>query len=229
MAYPLGGQVAVNAIVFCVKGYAKKLLSNGNSNMEDSLLVSALAGGAAGIAQSFVCSSMELIKIHMQYQNVWVKTSKHNYVCPVEQSKRIWRAGGVRSISIGLTATVIRDSTGFAAYIASYDQIRYHWAACANRSVKDLSLIQTSIAGGTAGCISWIVNYPIDVVKTRIQSSGLPNQPNYKGIMDCFIKIIKTDGVKGMYRGLAPALVRAFLNSCTLLPAMTYTRNYWPE
>ena len=228
MAYPLGGQVAVNATVFCVEGYAKELLSKGNSNMEDSLLVSALAGGAGGIAQSFVCSPMELIKIHMQYQNVGEKTAKHNYVGPVEQSKRIWKASGVRGLSKGLTATVIRDSTGFAAYIASYDQIRSQWAG-PNRSVKDLSLIETSIAGGIAGCISWIVNYPIDVVKTRIQSSGLPNQPNYKGIMDCFIKIIKADGVRGMYRGLGPALWRAFFNSCTLLPAMTYTRNYWPE
>ena len=228
MAYPLGGQVAVNAIVFCVEGYVKELLSIGNSNKKNCILVSFLAGGAAGFAQSFVCSPMELIKIGMQYQNVGEKTAKHNYVGPVEQSKRIWKASGVRGLSKGLTATVIRDSTGFAAYIASYDQIRSQWAG-SNRSVKDLSLIETSIAGGTAGCISWIVNYPIDVVKTRIQSSGLPNQPNYKGIMDCFIKIIKADGVRGMYRGLAPALVRAFLNSCTLLPAMTYTRNYWPD
>ena len=228
MAYPLGGQVAVNAIIFGVEGYIKELLSNRKNNKDDNILVSFLAGGAAGIAQSIVCSPMELIKIHMQYQNIGEKVVREKYVGPVEQSKHIWRAHGVRGLSKGLTATIFRDCSGFTIYIASYDQIRAQWAG-PNRSVKDLSLIETSIAGGTAGCISWIVNYPIDVVKTRIQSSGLPNQPNYKGIMDCFIKIIKADGVRGMYRGLAPALVRAFLNSCTLLPAMTYTRNYWPD
>ena len=54
------------------------------------------------------------------------------------------------------------------------------------------------ISGGTAGILSWLFTYPIDVIKTRVQSDKYPS------IKDAIMK-------KGLYRGLSPCLVRALV------------------
>lgn len=40
------------------------------------------------------------------------------------------------------------------------------------------------LAGGIAGSLSWLFSYPIDYVKTVIQSQHL-EQIKYKGFFDC--------------------------------------------
>ncbi|KNZ54662.1 hypothetical protein VP01_288g7 [Puccinia sorghi] len=54
-------------------------------------------------------------------------------------------------------------------------------------------------------------NQPTPVqVKTRIQLQGkvaIPGQESYNGMVDCFQKIIKTEGFGRLYRGLVPPLM----------------------
>ena len=68
---------------------------------------------------------------------------------------------------------------------------------------------KVALAGGTAGTMSWILNYPFDVVKTKIQSDSL-ERPQFRGIMDCFTKTVRQEGFKGLFRGISPCLLRAF-------------------
>ncbi len=54
------------------------------------------------------------------------------------------------------------------------------------------------------------MQYPIDFVKTRLQNQ--PYDANgkgtiYSGIVDCFRKSIKSEGVRGLYRGLPAQLI----------------------
>lgn len=59
--------------------------------------------------------------------------------------------------------------------------------------------------GSIAGCIGATVVYPIDLVKTRMQAQK--HKALYDNSMDCFKKIIKNEGLKGLYSGLAAQLV----------------------
>eukprot|EP01132_Coremiostelium_polycephalum_P001991 gene1991-2452_t len=66
------------------------------------------------------------------------------------------------------------------------------------------------IAGGIAGIIGATTVFPMDMVKTRLQNQKvLPNgTKTYNGALDCFKKIIQTEGgVGGLYRGLSANLV----------------------
>ena len=63
-------------------------------------------------------------------------------------------------------------------------------------------------AGGFAGIAMWIIGVPPDVIKTRIQNSK-PGQ--YPGGMSQVVKeLIAKEGISGMYRGIGPALIRAY-------------------
>lgn len=78
---------------------------------------------------------------------------------------------------------------------------------------KDLELgktiLKNLVMGGTAGIIGACCTYPLDMVKTLLQNQKtLPGgQRQYNGVVDCFLKIFRKDGIRGLYRGLPTQLV----------------------
>lgn len=47
-------------------------------------------------------------------------------------------------------------------------------------------------------------------MKSRLQTDSLDvSKQRYKGIVDCFRKIIQSEGVGGLYRGFLPCMLRA--------------------
>jgi solute carrier family 25 uncoupling protein 8/9 len=46
-----------------------------------------------------------------------------------------------------------------------------------------------------------------DVVKVRLQGQD-HNNPKYSSMIDCYKKIVQEDGVKGLWRGWGPNVVR---------------------
>lgn len=65
------------------------------------------------------------------------------------------------------------------------------------------------LAGGVAGLGSWIFTYPLDFIKTKIQSQDLDNK-EYKGLADCFKKNLQEHGGKVFTRGLVTVCIRSF-------------------
>lgn len=59
--------------------------------------------------------------------------------------------------------------------------------------------------GSIAGCVGATAVYPIDLVKTRMQAQK--HKAFYDNSFDCFKKIIKNEGFKGLYSGLGAQLV----------------------
>lgn len=64
--------------------------------------------------------------------------------------------------------------------------------------------------GSIAGAVGATAVYPIDLVKTRMQnqrSIGPVGELAYRNSIDCFKKVIRHEGVTGLYRGLVPQLL----------------------
>lgn len=69
--------------------------------------------------------------------------------------------------------------------------------------------IVTGIMGATSGAFGACVVYPLNVFRTRLQTQGTALHPaTYTGIVDVARKTIKNEGVRGMYKGLAPNLLK---------------------
>ncbi|GMS80913.1 hypothetical protein PENTCL1PPCAC_3088, partial [Pristionchus entomophagus] len=78
---------------------------------------------------------------------------------------------------------------------------------------NDLSVFSMPIAEFIAGFISGFtgvfIGYPLDTIKTRLQTGNA-----YGGILDAFSGIIKKESALGLYKGmLAPVLSAGFMNS----------------
>ena len=63
--------------------------------------------------------------------------------------------------------------------------------------------------GSVAGAFGAFMVYPIDLVKTRLQNQrgAVPGQRLYKNSIDCFQKVVKNEGFRGLYSGVLPQLV----------------------
>ncbi|EME48544.1 hypothetical protein DOTSEDRAFT_67554 [Dothistroma septosporum NZE10] len=63
--------------------------------------------------------------------------------------------------------------------------------------------------GSLAGAFGAFMVYPIDLVKTRMQNQRKSGAGNvlYKNSIDCFQKIIRNEGFRGLYAGVLPQLV----------------------
>lgn len=63
--------------------------------------------------------------------------------------------------------------------------------------------------GSIAGATGATAVYPIDLVKTRMQNqrTGSYGELMYRNSIDCFKKVLRHEGVSGLYRGLLPQLM----------------------
>jgi len=66
------------------------------------------------------------------------------------------------------------------------------------------------VSGGLAGVASWVCCYPLDVVKSRLQAQALP-AARYRGVVDCFRRSVREEGLPVLWRGLGTAVARAFV------------------
>ena len=58
--------------------------------------------------------------------------------------------------------------------------------------------------------------YPLDIVKKRLQVQGFESArarfgatKQYSGLTSCLVRIGKEEGVRGLYKGLSPGLLKA--------------------
>ena len=63
-------------------------------------------------------------------------------------------------------------------------------------------------SGGAAGATSLTFVYPLDFARTRLAADvGKGGQREFTGLVDCLTKIMKSDGVYGLYRGFGISVV----------------------
>ena len=68
------------------------------------------------------------------------------------------------------------------------------------------------VCGGFAGMTAISITYPTDLIRRRLQLQhfGCDSVPQYNGIIDCAKKVLKSEGLIGLYRGLPAAYIKTF-------------------
>uniref|UniRef100_A0A1B0A4R9 Mitochondrial basic amino acids transporter n=1 Tax=Glossina pallidipes TaxID=7398 RepID=A0A1B0A4R9_GLOPL len=211
MTSPLAGLAAVNAIVFGIYGNVQRMCRDPNS-----LGAQALSGGVAGFFQSIACAPMELAKIRMQLQTKDQLGKKFN--CPLDYLIHVVRTEGYIGTMRGIGFTAFRDVPGFASYFASFEYL--------TSLQSPLTAWWTLTAGGLAGIASWLVSYPIDVVKTCIQADD-PASPKYSGYMDIIRKGYRSEGLNFFFRGINSTMIRSFPMNAACFYVVSAFMNYF--
>ncbi|KAI1277861.1 mitochondrial carrier [Xylaria sp. FL0933] len=157
-------------------------------------------------------------------------------------AKAIFRSEGLRGLYRGGVVTALRDSIGYGFYFWAFElgcremaSLLTKGSAYAalptetydtdssgrNSAGSGVSLareaIKTVFCGGIAGVVTWVSVFPLDVVKTRVQTQVLPatpplrgTVPRRKGAIRIARELYITEGPRAFFRGLGVCSVRAF-------------------
>ncbi|THH34155.1 hypothetical protein EUX98_g172 [Antrodiella citrinella] len=212
---PLLGVTPIFAMSFWAYDMSKLLIYKLTPNRTTerlSVAEYAAAGFLSAVPTTLVTAPVERAKVLLQIQGQGQGGPQYKGVFDVV--RHLYREGGIRSVFRGSFATVARDGPGSAAYFAAYE-VTKKFLTPAGASATDLNLSAVILAGGTAGVAMWSIAIPPDVLKSRIQSAPTGT---YSGFLDCARKTIAIDGVTALWRGLGPAMARAFpANAATFL------------
>ncbi|KAK8699754.1 hypothetical protein V6N13_115832 [Hibiscus sabdariffa] len=122
----------------------------------------------------------------------------------------IVRDQSVLGLYQGLSPAILRHLFYTPIRIVGYENLRNLVS-----SDGSLSLPSKALVGGISGVIAQFVASPADLVKVRMQADGRliskGLQPRYNGPFDAFKKIVASDGIGGLWKGVLPNIQRAFL------------------
>ncbi|ORX38374.1 mitochondrial carrier domain-containing protein [Kockovaella imperatae] len=214
---PLLGIGACVSIQFGALEWAKRFFASRKRPGSQLSLGELWASGViAGTANTIVANPVEHIRIRLQTQpNVTPKL----YNGPLDCAVKLYRAGGIGMIMKAQVSTIWRDGLGYGSYFLAYEWLVQRHMNQHNVKREDISPIWAVTYGAAAGYALWGTIYPIDVIKSKLQTDSLePLKRQYKGMIDCFAQTYRTQGLKGFTGGLAPTLIRSpFANGATFV------------
>lgn len=186
------------------------LIDNGGDGQLTPLLRLG-AGAGAGIVGMSATYPMDMIRGRITIQegsNQQYRGMLHATRCIVAEEGvfALWR-GWLPSV-IGVVPYV---GLNFSVYETLKDVIVRAYDC---RDERDLSIATRLACGAVAGTAGQTVAYPFDVVRRRLQVSGWRGAEGlhadhgqavaYRGMIDCFIRTVREEGVGALFKGLAP-------------------------
>lgn len=133
----------------------------------------------------------------------------------IQTAKKMYANGGLRSAYRGLTMGLIGmfpysaiDMGTFELLKSTFKRYKARYYGIHEEDAIPGNFI-TGIIGATSGAFGATVVYPLNVLRTRLQTQGtVMHPPTYTGIWDVAQKTLRNEGVRGMYKGLTPNLLK---------------------
>lgn len=191
-----------------------------NRNGHQSFWLGYFWGGLSGCVGSCAGSPFFLVKTHMQSQ------AKESIAVGFQRKhegtwaafKKIYSVRGFRGLYRGVIGNIPRAALGSGAQLATFeptkDFLRRHDWHLKNATAN--SFVCAAIAGTTMS----VAITPPDMILTRVYNQPLDDNGRgkyYRGVADCFVKILKLEGVSAFYKGFWPNYLRMAPHSTLVL------------
>ncbi|KAJ2991381.1 hypothetical protein NUW58_g2535 [Xylaria curta] len=172
-----------------------------------------VAGGAAGMAAQFCVYPLDTLKFRLQSE--YVSGGARGNALLFQTARTMLAEGGVRAAYRGVTMGLIGmfpysaiDMGTFEFLKKNYIQYKARASGCHEEDAQP-STFATGIMGASSGAFGASVVYPLNVLRTRLQTQGTSMHPaRYNGIWDVAHKTVKNEGFRGLYKGLMPNLLK---------------------
>merc|ERR1711937_364878 len=172
-----------------------------------------LSGVAAGVSKT-VAAPIERVKLLVQNQDEMIKQGRLDkpYTGVIDRTKRVLATEGVAPFWRGNLANVLRYFPTQALNFAFKDTIKAMFKT--PKTAPNYVKFATNIAsGGAAGTLSLLFVYSLDYARTRLanDAKGKGGERQFNGLIDVYVKTLKSDGIQGLYRGFAISAVGIFI------------------
>ena len=124
--------------------------------------------------------------------------------------KKTIAANGVKAPFQGLGATLARNIPANAAYLGSFEHMKMAAAESRGVAVSELPAWLILGAGGLGGIFYWTLIFPVDVIKSSMQTDAIDKPSRrYPTMVTTAQKLWAEGGVSRFYRGFTPCIIRA--------------------
>ena len=138
-------------------------------------------------------------------------------------AKKMWKSQGVVAFYRGLPMGIIGIFPYAAIDMGTFEYLK-RTIAVRNAKIRGCheddaapGNVSTAFIGGFSGALGASIVYPLNVLRTRLQAQGtILHPPTYTGIGDVFHKTIAAEGIRGLFKGLMPNLIK-------VVPAVSMT------
>ncbi|XP_076459119.1 mitochondrial glycine transporter A-like [Babylonia areolata] len=174
-------------------GASERSTTRAGRTFQSPVFKSFLAGAMSGSMSTVLLQPLDLVKTRLQ-SSVYIgsNTGMVNIAVNVVRQERflaLWN---------GLWPSLTRCAPGVGFYFGSLHYLKSNFGSSQPSSLESLSM------GMTARCMTAFLILPITVIKTRFESGAF----QYRGMANALALTYKADGLRGLYSGLAPTLLR---------------------
>lgn len=178
--------------------------------MDTDLLHSALGSATAGIISRILTHPLDTAKARLQSGEA---ARIAQYKGPIDVLQKTARTEGLRGLYRGFGAILVGGTPGTMVYLCGYELIKKRLGGQGQSSNVPEFFVHFA-SGMLAETIACIVYVPVDVVKERMQvqqrqqsNHNYNSKTTYRGSYDALRKILRHEGLSGIYKGYAATLV----------------------
>lgn len=176
-----------------------------------------VAGLLAGVAAVATGHPFDTVKVKLQKHN----TEAHmiHYRSGLHCTARILKTEGIKGLYRGATSSFIGMAVEGSLFFGIYSQTKLYLQGGVQSGEPRLQVIVPSAA--FSGAIISFVLGPTELIKCRMQIQGtdslVPMSSRYSSPLDCALKTVKTEGVKGIFRGGCATFLRESIGNAVFL------------
>ncbi len=152
-----------------------------------------------------------------------VKDGPHGNQLILQTARKMWSTQGIRSFYRGLPMGLVGMFPYSAIDLTTYEYLKRFVTnrnAAARHCHEDDAApgnIMTAGIGAFSGALGASVVYPINLLRTRLQSQGTAiHPPTYTGVWDVTARTFQGEGFRGLFKGITPNLLK-------VVPAVSIT------
>jgi len=175
-----------------------------------------LSGALVGPAAALISTPFEYVKIQSQLNR---NLSRNSAIAAM----RIVKFYGLKQIYTGHVINSTRESVFLSTYFTAYESFKR-----IGREIFHNDKVSVPMAGGFAGAFGWFVSFPLDSVKSKIQGQTLTldRRPKTVSAIKVLRNVVCEKGIRSLYNGVAPSIMRAFIVSSSRFTAYEVTLRY---
>jgi len=170
-----------------------------------SVLNSLVSGSVAGVVAIIVCHPLDTIRVRLQTSNKFAGAMD----CAIQTVRNEGGLALYKGMAIPLLAQAVYKAIMFGGYNGSQKVMKklLEWRG----KEPVLSIGHLFICGGIAGGMNSFVVTPVELIRNRLMVDYAAHKQDrlFRGPVHCAVSVVKQHGISaGLYRGLAPTLMR---------------------
>eukprot|EP00977_Amphora_coffeiformis_P025043 scaffold18052_cov175-Amphora_coffeaeformis.AAC.7 len=178
-----------------------------NAGNPISFFQKTLSGMASGAVAVCIGTPFDIALVRLQSDGMAKPEDRRNYKNVFDALIRTTKEEGVGALYKGLLPNILRGMAMNCGMLACYDQAKESVAALLGDPMTNGPSLPTRLgASATAGFTAALFSLPFDLVKSRLMAQKpdpMTGEYPYKGVVDCAVKIAKSEGPQGFFRGFS--------------------------